>query len=310
MKIEKKWEKKGLIFSAQGRIKWAQNSGLTPTPILLDQNTIRIYAGFRDKQGVSRIGYLDVSTEDPTRVINYSQEPVLDIGSPGTFDDNGVILGDIISNNDKIYMYYVGFQSVSKVKFLAFSGLAISLDGGCTFKRRSEVPVLDRSNDGRYIRAIHSVIMENNLWRVWYANGNRWQMIGGKPYPSYNIRYAESNNGIDFKVKDKNCVEVRGDEYRIGRPRVYRKGDYYEMYYTKGDLQGNYLPGYAVSMDGLTWERRDEILGLRPSLSGWDSSSLCYLSLVKVDDKTFAFYNGNNMGEDGIGLAILLDSKE
>ena len=139
------WKKLGLVFSQDGNVEWRRHSALTPTPILLKPDVIRIYAGFRDDQGISRIGYVDVDSQDPTRVIGVSERPVLDRGRDGCFDDNGVIMGDVVRDGDRLRMYYVGFQLVKHAKFLAFTGLAESTDGGETFQRVSEAPVLDRS---------------------------------------------------------------------------------------------------------------------------------------------------------------------
>ena len=35
-------------------------NGLWPTPFDLNNDTIRLYCGFRDHHGISRIGYIDV----------------------------------------------------------------------------------------------------------------------------------------------------------------------------------------------------------------------------------------------------------
>jgi hypothetical protein len=272
---------------------------------MLRPGVIRVYVGFRDVRGATRIGYVDVDADNPSNVISISKSPVLDIGRGGAFDDNGVILGDVIVHDGHLRMYYVGFQQVAKVKFLAFTGLAISTDGGESFSRQTEAPILDRSDEGLYIRAIHSVRFENDCWRVWYAAGNSWEMIGGKPFPNYHVRYLESIDGIHFPARGSVCIELEGPEYRIGRPRVYRSGSDYEMYYTKGTIQGDYLPGYARSSDGITWRRMDNQIGLAPSPKGWDSQALCYLSLILSGDKIFGFYNGNNFGVDGFGYAVL-----
>ncbi|XTO85935.1 hypothetical protein K4E85_03490 [Campylobacter coli] len=55
------------------------------------------------------------------------------------FDDNGVILGDVLRIENKIYMYYVAFQLVEKAKFLAFSGLAISSDNRENFSKSTRI---------------------------------------------------------------------------------------------------------------------------------------------------------------------------
>lgn len=298
------WMKKGLIYCPDGTSGWAKHSALTPTPILLG-NKIRIYAGFRDEGGISRIGYVDVDADEPQRVLAVSKDPVLDVGSPGMFDDNGVILGDIIEIGDRLHMYYVGFQLVQKIKFLAFTGLAISDDRGNTFNRLNKTPVLDRTDEGTFIRAIHSIVRVGNLWKIWYAAGSNWVELDGLPYPSYHIKYLESKDGISFADVGRLCIDCEGNEYRIGRPRVYKHGDTYSMFYTKGNTKGEYLPGYAESADGVNWHRKDDLIGIGLSEKGWDSQTLCYPCLLRYKSKTYMFYNGNDMGKTGVGLAEL-----
>ena len=95
----------------------------------------------------------------------------------------------------------------------------------------------------------------------------------------------------------------RGSEYRIGRPRVYRFGSRYAMYFTRGNVTGEYFPGLAYSDDGLTWRRRDEELGIALSGEGFDSRTLCYPALIRQGGRLLMFYNGNDMGVDGFGVA-------
>jgi hypothetical protein len=298
------WEKLGAVFytATQGK-PWMKNTALTPTPFRLDERTIRVYAGFRDEAGVSRIGYVDVAVDDPRKILKISDEPVLDIGRDGCFDDNGVILGDVVAGPAGIYMFYVGFQLVAKAKFLAFSGAALSTDGGHSFSRISESPILDRAKGQSTIGAIHSARFENQRWRLWYASGDSWETINGRPFPRYNIHYVEADDLLDLPRRGQLCVDVRDDEYRIGRPRVYRIGREYYMYYTKGTTSGSYFPGLARSVDGVQWVRRDNELGIALSKEGWDSETLCYPALISVQDKTYMFYNGNNMGYEGFGCA-------
>lgn len=269
---------------------------------------IRVYAGFRDADGVSRIGYVDVSAQDPTQVIKVSNSPVLEIGRDGCFDDNGVILGDVVKFGDVIRMYYVGFQIVKKAKFLAFTGLAESTDGGESFKRVKESPVMDRAEGANTIRALHTALYDEGVWKAWYAVGDDWQTINGTQFPKYNIWYAESSDGVSFPQDGHLCVDVSGDEYRIGRPSVYKNANGYLMFYTKGGTSGkDYYPGVAFSADGKQWERRDSEFGLPLSADGFDSIHLCYPRLLSVGEKTYCFYNGNNMGTEGFGVAELIE---
>jgi predicted GH43/DUF377 family glycosyl hydrolase len=300
-----KWIKKGLIYTPDGRSSWAKHSALTPTPVLINLDTIRVYAGFRDVNGVSRLGFVDVDANNPSKIRNVSKAPVLDVGLPGTFDDNGVILGDIVEYKGQLYMYYVGFQLVEKVKFLAFTGLALSKNGSETFQRYSNAPILDRSDKELYFRAIHSLIIQDGVWKAWCGVGRGWEWIDGEVFPKYNIKYLESKDGISFPEEGKICIDFERNEYRLGRPRVFKENGIYKMFYTKGTLQKEYLPGYAESVDGFSWTRMDYKIGIEKSEKGWDSKMLCYPSIVKSKDKIYMFYNGNDYGKDGFGYAEL-----
>lgn len=299
-----KWKKLGLVYCPDGSMPWALHSALTPTPTIRKNGLIRVFAGFRDERGVSRIGAVDLDPENPTRVLHVSRTPVLDIGQAGAFDDNGVIMGDVIEDGEGLLMFFIGFQLVANVKFLAFTGAARSVDGGDTFHRVSNAPVLDRCDRGLYFHAIHSVMRDGDQLRAWCGTGNAWQDIGGKPFPAYGV--SEVHGGVDgFSRTPRVCIEPVGNEYRIGRPRVYRTEGLWRMFYTVGTRQGSYLPGYAESRDGVTWARRDEEVGLSLSPSGWDSTALSYPALLTVGRKTWVFYNGNEMGKTGFGVAEL-----
>ena len=65
-----------------------------------------------------------------------------------------------------------------------------------------------------------------------------------------------------------------------------------------------YRLGYAESLDGIQWERRDELVGVDVSPSGFDNEMIEYAAVVKHNGRHFMFYNGNNYGFDGIGLAV------
>lgn len=283
-----KWVNKGFIYT---------KSATTPTPILLDKNTIRVYAGFPDAHGVSRIGYVDVDAANPKKIRRVSKKPVLDIGSPGTFDDNGVILGDVVRSGRTLRMYYVGFQHVQKVKFLAFTGLAESRNGGETFVRAMETPIMDRTKGARYIRAIHTVMREKNHWKIWYGLGDSWQILDGKPYPAYSIYYTRSPDGIIFPNASILCIGSGPNEYRIGRPRVYKTPTGYEMFYTIGTKDKKFFPGYAVSPDGKYWQRKDsEIAAI---------GEVLYPALIRFRAATYMFYNSPGFGATGFGYAQL-----
>jgi hypothetical protein len=265
---------------------------------------IRVFAGFRDDKGISRIGYVDLDAEDPRKILRVSRDPVLDIGRNGCFDDNGLILGDLAWMGDQLHMFYVGFQRVAKAKFLAFTGVALSGNQGESFSRLSESPVVDRGPVQTTIGAVHTAWFEKGRWRLWYARGNGWEPIGGIDYPRYEICYLEGEDLLALPRQGQLCIPPMPPEYRIGRPRVYARNGGYVMYYTKGTVSGEYFPGKAFSPDGVRWTRQDSDFELALSPSGWDSRHLCYPAFLTLGRREYIFYNGNDMGKDGFGVAV------
>lgn len=299
-----KWVKKGLIYGPNGSSPWAKHTALQPTPWVRPDGTIRIFAGFRDNSGVSRVGYIDVSGTNPAKVLKVSPKPVLDIGTPGTFDDNGVVPCAVVRRSNKLFLYYAGYQLTLHVRFLALAGLAISHDQGNSFTRYSNVPILERTEREYLFRAVHSIIFDKGKWRVWYGGGNHFIRGKNKTLPIYDIRYMESKDGIHFPTEGKTVVPTRRTEYRVGRPYVRKTHSGYEMYFGYSTKSIPYRLTYATSHDGIRWKRNDAALKLEYGKNDFDSTMSAYPAVVTVSGNTYLFYNGNDYGKMGIGYAI------
>lgn len=300
-----KWIKKGLIYGPDGSSNWAKHSALQPTAVMLNENVIRVYAGFRDDLGRGRVGYVDLDSVDPSKVLQISEHPVLDIGNPGTFDSNGIVPTCVLRHKNKILLFYAGYQIPNDVRFLVFGGLAVSNDNGESFERVSNVPIMDRTNDELLFRVPHSVIFENGVWKIWYGGGGFFIDGKKKTLPVYDIRYVESSSLDSIPKKGQICLTMNDDEHRLGRPFVFKESGIYKMFFGYGSESIPYRLSYAESVDGLHWARKDEDLGLTLSRSGWDSEMMAYPCIIKTIQSTFLFYNGNEYGRKGFGYAIL-----
>jgi hypothetical protein len=273
--------------------------------VVKDERRVRDYAAFLDRERVGRVGYVDVDARDPRRVLAVSPAPVLDVGEPGTFDDSGVTPICLVGHGGRQLLYYVGWQRGVRVRYYLFAGLAVSDDGGETFRRHARVPILDRSDGELYVRTAPHVLVEGGRWRMWYVGGDRWIDVGGKQVPSYTLRYLESADGVRWGASGTTCLDFAPpDEYGFGRPFVRRDHDRYRMWYSVRTRSRGYRLGYAESDDGLAWCRKDGEVGLDVSPGGWDSEMVCFASLVDVGPTTYLFYNGNNYGETGFGVAV------
>ncbi|MFN6465186.1 MAG: hypothetical protein RMZ41_025660 [Nostoc sp. DedVER02] len=302
------WKKLGLVYVANGKQDWAVSHASIPTTMMLDESQIRIYVAFSDQNKVGRVGFVDIAASNPLHILKVSEKPVLDIGEPGTFDDNGVTPISILKYANKLYLYYVGWQLGVKVRYFLLMGLAISEDNGNTFKSYSRVPILERSNNELFVRTAAHVHLDNNKWRMWYVAGDKWIDINNKKVPTYNMRYLESKDGVNWGKSGTVCLDIANeDEYGFGRPFVIRENGIYRMWYSIRTISKGYRLGYAESTNGLNWIRKDKQVGIDISENGWDSQMICYSCIQKTKYGTYMFYNGNNYGETGFGVAVLQD---
>ena len=66
-----------------------------------------------------------------------------------------------------------------------------------------------------------------------------------------------------------------------------------------------YRIGYAESVDGIRWIRKDDQAGIDVSPNGWDSESIEYPCYFTHGTSKYLLYNGNAYGKTGFGLAVL-----
>ena len=265
-----KWSTTQHVFQPQGNRPWARHSATKPCVLMRNDSTPRVFAGFRDESGVSRLGYVDLDPENPTRVIRVSQEPLLDVGKPGMFDDNGVVPAEVLRHAGRIYLYYEGYQLGVKVKFTSFSGLAVSDDDGDTFQRSNSVPVMDRVESESLIRVVGSVLVESDCWRTWYTAGSTFQQAHGDLRPCYDMRYLSSSTAYDYRRPGRIRLEPRPPfEYRLGRPHVRRLGkDYWMLFLPPTDARAIGWDFLAPTMGKTGPERTHRWESTQPAMSG------------------------------------------
>jgi predicted GH43/DUF377 family glycosyl hydrolase len=302
-----KWNKKGLIYAPDGSRPWARSHAMCPTPVLLSDEVIRIYYAGVTEEMVGRIGYVDLKAKDPCKILNDFDEPILDIGARGHFDDNGVVPISIVKREEELFLYYIGFQLGTKIRYLIFSGLAISDIKSEQFIRYSEVPVLDRSQEGTLLRSAPCVLLdETGGYHLWYIAGSEHIDVDGKEVPTYQVRYTHSDDGKKWPSEGRLVLDfANDDEYGFGRPHIVKGSRGYHMWYSLRRKSIPYRLGYAFSEDGVNWTRDDDKIGLTVSPDGWDSEMVYANSVCVTKYGTYMFYNGNDYGRTGFGYAEL-----
>lgn len=303
-----KWQKKGLIKPPNLGQGWSQTHAMVPTPILLGEK-IRVYINSCDEHRVARVGYVDLLASDPSEVIGYSKTPVLDIGEPGTFDQDGVLQCSIIQESEnKLLMYYVGFEVENKIRYRLLSGLAISEDAGESFIRIQKTPILERSPGELFFRGGPFAIKEADKYKLWYVAGSEWIDIEGKQMPVYVLKYQESKSPDQWQDLGETSIDIEFDnEFGFGRPYYFKHAGKSYLFYSIRDKKEGYVIGYAESDDGKAWIRKDNEIGISKSTGEFDSEMICYAALIEVKNKVYMFYNGNDFGRDGFAYAELLE---
>lgn len=306
------WLKKGLIYSASGKNIFDLTHCHKPTP--LDKGElIRIYFGVRDNSNITRTTYIDVSKINPKKVAYVHDKPVLDIGVIGAFDDSGANVSCVLNVGNKIYMYFIGWNPSTTVHTRNSIGLAISDDGGDSFYRAFEGPVLDRNHFEPFYTGAVDVLYIDGMFHMWYTSGKAWKLINNKPEISYHIKYAYSDDGINWNRDNHFCITPEHEYEVTARPSVIYEKNIYKMWFSKRDMRDfrtnprmGYRVGYAESTDGKIWTRMDELINLEPSsnLSDFDSEMVSYPYVLPLEGIDLMFYNGNQFGKTGFGYAV------
>lgn len=306
-----KWIKKGLIFSANGQYEWMTSHASIPVSDLIYDDLIKIYFGTRDKLGRSNIGFIEIDINNPQNILRISDKPLFSHGALGTFDDNGIMPSWIVNNEGRKYLYYIGWNPQITVSYRLSIGLAISEDGGVTFNRYSDGPICDRSLEEPYFNTAPCVLIDDGIWKMWYVSCTGWKIINNRPEPQYNVKYAESSDGIHWQKTGKVCIDYDNFTEAIGRPCVYKENGLYKMLYSfrsiinyRTNPKMSYRLGFAESIDGITWIRKDNEVKIHCSETGWDSEMIEYCHPYCKDNLTYLFYNGNGFGKSGFGYAI------
>ncbi|HKM03053.1 MAG TPA: hypothetical protein VJZ04_00410 [Lachnospiraceae bacterium] len=317
------WKKLGKIFDPleQKDKNWMEIYAQSPNAIVFD-NYIRVYFSSRAKadtngQFISRLGYIDLDKNNLFNVLKVCENPILPLGERGTFDEFGTYPVSVIKDDKKINAYYAGWTRCESVPFNAAIGLATSFDGGNTFKKVGQGPILSYTPNEPFVLGSPRIKKFNGTYYLWYSAGIQWVKTEDTPQPVYKIRLATSTDGLNWIKEEKNLIEsvLEENECQASAEVIYYKEKYHMFFsyrYNLGYREENrgYRIGYAHSKDLKNWFRDDSKAGIDKSDNGWDNESVSYPSIFELDNKLYMFYQGNGIGQNGFGIARLENYKE
>jgi predicted GH43/DUF377 family glycosyl hydrolase len=315
-----KWLKHGKIFNPleyslpSGCVQFAQS----PQTLIFD-DFVRFYFSTRalDTHGkfLSHVAFVDMK-KNLRDVIRVSEKPVILLGDLGCFDEHGIFPMNVIRHNNAIYAYTCGWNRRVSVSVDTAIGLAISHDGGETFQRYGNGPVLSASLHEPCLVGDGFVKIIDGIFHMWYIFGTGWKkyVSDAPPDRTYKIGHATSKNGIDWMKEEASRIipDRLGPDESQALPTVINIQDQYHMFFCyresfdfRNNKERGYKIGHAISHDLITWIRDED-----PFSSGikgeWDSEMQCYPHAFELDKKTYIVYNGNEFGKYGFGLAELI----
>ena len=312
-------EKLGQIFDPRdhalpdGCVSHAQSP-----QVLICDDRVRIYFASRSVDATggkfrSRICFVDMDLAFQT-VLGVNSQTVVPLGGLGAFDEHGIFPMNVIRHGDQVWGYTCGWNRRVSVSVDTAIGLVISHDGGRSFVRHGDGPILGPSLHEPFLVGDAFVLHHADQFHMWYMFGQRWsrETAGAAPDRVYKIGHATSANGVDFVKQDGVQIlpDVLGRDECQALPSVAFHGGHWHMVFCYRDLHGfrtdpsrGYRIGYARSADLQTWARDDAALGLTGTPGTWDADMQCYPHLCVVQGRLLLLYNGNAFGKDGFGLA-------
>jgi len=316
-----KWRKLGKIFDPT---KFKLPNGCTqfaqaPQVIIFD-DFVRIYFSTRfldssNGKYLSHIAFVDMK-KNFRDIIAVSGHTVIELGKLGCFDEHGIFPMNVVRCGDLIYGYTSGVNRRVSVPADGAIGLAISRDGGFTFQRAGDGPVLSASLHEPCLIVDPFVKIYRDTFHMWYVFGIGWRKLTTDALPDriYKIGHAVSRDGINWvKEEARQIIESRlGNDECQALPTVIEisgRNHMFFCYRQSSDFRKNrdrsYRIGHAYSDDLVNWTRDDGSMVVDVTEGDWDSDMLCYPHVFECDGNVYMLYNGNEFGRYGFGLAIL-----
>lgn len=141
---------------------------------------------------------------------------------------------------------------------------------------------------------------DRKIFQMWYAAGENYEPDA--------LFYAESENGEHWTKHEQPVLSKdethEWEKYKVGGCDVKRQkdGTYITYYIGYQNLDVTRIC-YAVSDDGVHWERPNHNICISPSQDSWDSDATYKPAVVEKDGTLYMWYNGRKGVEEYIGLA-------
>jgi hypothetical protein len=285
-----------------------------PTAVLSpDGSRIRLFVSSRDDQGRSRVFVLDLDPANPLEVSHPHLKLVLDLGAEEDFDGDGLLCTSVLVDGpESMHMLYVGFERNAHGFYRLLTGLAHSIDGGDSFTRSTNVPLLERAPDESTVRgaAVFAETIRLGAPKgIVYAGGSGWVTTAdGRRRPHYSLREQPIGPGLAPIGPSRVLLEPRSDEHGFGRTGAIDCGDHRCVLLSvrMTALSSYRLQTATIESDG-RWVRDTVQLRVLEGNRERSLDHLMFASSVQTPSEQWLFLNGPDYGKDGVLVAKVED---
>lgn len=298
-----RWKKLGQIYQPEPVHPKLLSHASNPLAIHLRDDLYRVFFDGRDSQNRSSVGFVDVDVST-CEVTYIHREPVFEHGIEGSFYSHGVSIGNYYDVGEERYILFMGWQHPPEGHWRGDIGrlrlkdnFSMVIDNSSPFIGPSEIDPISLS----YPWVLH----RRDQYLMWYGSTVTWDAGNGEML--HVINYASSLNGHTWNRHGRALPYELGVVQVFSRPTVVTDQSGYHMWFSfRSGVSGQkYKIGYAHSALGENWEIRLHDVGIDVSEAGWDSEMIEYPFVFDHRGRRLMFYNGNNYGKSGFGLAAL-----
>ena len=136
--------------------------------------------------------FIDVEADNPAQVLYVHDRPVLELGQARRLRRQRRDALVHRQPRGRKYLFYIGWNQGVTVPYRNAVGLAVSDDGGLTFERVFEGPIVDRTRCEPYFCASPFAHDRRRELEAVVRVATGFVVVDGKPEPVYQVKYAES----------------------------------------------------------------------------------------------------------------------
>ncbi len=209
---------------------------------------------------------------------------------PDNYDCKSVLDTCVVKGtHGDIYLYYIGKDQY----YDAMLGVAKSTDGGFTFKKSKNNPLMEHVGPS-------DVVYYKGKYYIFYGDA-KWNPEIRQITDKLTIYVAVTKDPENLKdAKKYKCIapgpEGSWESCAVGGGRIFRLKDKWWMIYQGGDTHFDFQPRFhaAYSDDLINWTKvkNDRPLFLRGEAGNWDQGAIWWGTAIIWNEKIYIIYEG------------------